>query len=96
MDVETLYENRFVVDLRNESRFDQREFDDLVAMLSQLKIELVGQATIEKPVALFLYTAPQMVYGVYSRLDDQQSDFARQLSDAWLQLDAIATEILTN
>jgi hypothetical protein len=94
---ERLLSNRFVDKVRQNLVYDEAEFNDLLDLLRELKVELRGQPSIDKAVALHLYHAPQIVRNAFISTSEQGECevLSNQLEDAWVDLDGIAIEILS-
>jgi len=89
--------NRFVDRVRQEMVFDESEWQALNRALIALAEHLRAETTVEKEVALFLYTAPLMVRNAflsYGPAIQEHPAIAFQLEDAWIELDQLVTDCL--
>lgn len=89
-------ENVFVQRVRNEGKFDEQAYGDLVAALGDLQRELAGQPSIDKDLALLLYSIPLMVRNTFLAFEgDDGDEYASRLEDAWVDLDGLVAACLS-
>jgi len=76
--------------------FDEKEFHDLVKALNDLAVELKKIDCIDKELALYLYSIPQIVRNAFLSFDGKEDNagIANKLEDAWIELDALILDCL--
>lgn len=94
-----LEKNNFINILRQNLIFDKQEYDDLLKILNEIKLNLKNKLVIDKKLAAYLYEIPKMTLVWFNNLscdpNYKNKPIINQLEDAWIELDAlIAEEIL--
>ncbi len=93
-----LIENRFVDEVRQTLTFDETAYENLLGILADLAEVSKTELTIDRRVALLLYTIPQMIRNAYLSFETSAADMpeiAFRLEDAWVELDELVLAILT-
>ncbi|MGB1015331.1 MAG: hypothetical protein ACPG4T_14445 [Nannocystaceae bacterium] len=91
--------NPFVDKVRGELSFDEVAYRDLKSDLEALAVELKGSQTLDRDLALMLYSAPLMLRNIFLSLADGPTPPSRIVSlleDTWMELDALVTECLAD
>lgn len=78
--------------------FDENEFRNLCAALRLLATELENQSSIDKELALHLYSIPLITRNMFLSFDgdDPKPEIAAKLEDAWVELDALVNGCLVD
>ncbi|ELQ6018902.1 hypothetical protein SM104_004119 [Cronobacter sakazakii] len=94
---EQIVKNGFVDEVRIKMVFNEIEYNNLVSALNELSILMKKEKTIDKELALYLYSIPQMIRYAYDSFDEisDKNDLAVKLEDAWIELDALVIEVLS-
>lgn len=94
-----LMTNPFADRIRTELIFDEEAYRELTEILGRLATELKGEPALDRDLALALYVLPLVVRNVFLSFSDHPSPPRRlvdQLETAWVDLDALVTECLTD
>ncbi|MBJ6531668.1 hypothetical protein JGT31_24360, partial [Enterobacter hormaechei] len=62
-----IIDNDFVNNVRINMVFNDEQYNDLVSSLDELANLLKNNNSIDKELALYLYTIPQMIRNAYAR-----------------------------
>ncbi|CDG94435.1 hypothetical protein [Xenorhabdus bovienii] len=94
---EEIISNSFVDEIRISLSFNEQEYKKLVASLTNLAEIMNEQSTIDKELALYLYSIPQMVHNAYASFDGKENkpEIAMKLEEAWIELDALSIDCLS-
>lgn len=89
--------NNFVNEVRIKMNFNNAEYNELVSNLTRLAGYLKKEKYLDKELALYLYTIPQMIRNVFISFDQGKNkpELAARLEDAWLELDALVINCLS-
>lgn len=89
--------NGFVDDVRINMVFNEAEYAKLVSCLTELSLALKDSKVIDKELALYLYTIPQMIQNAYLSFskENEKPEIAMKLEDAWIDLDALVIDCLS-
>lgn len=87
--------NKFVDEIIICMSFNKVEYKKLVNSLSQLARYMKFNESIDKELALYLYTIPQAIRNVYLKIVDIDIPIILQLEDAWVELDALVIDCLS-
>ncbi|WMU74048.1 hypothetical protein OQ483_06425 [Enterobacter bugandensis] len=92
-----IIDNDFVNNIRIHMVFDDEQYNDLVSSLGELAKILKNNDLIDKELALYLYTMPQMIRNAYASFDkvENKPDLAFKLEDAWIELDSLVINCLS-
>lgn len=91
--------NTFVDRVLSEMYFDDVAYKDLTEALTELAATLRGATALEREIALVLYSIPLMTRNAFLSLSEHTGKtppIAAQLEDAWVELDALVTNCLTD
>ncbi|EPU3868061.1 hypothetical protein ACVWVN_004194 [Cronobacter turicensis] len=77
--------------------FNEIEYNNLVSALNVLSILMKKEKTIDKELALYLYSIPQMIRYAYDSFNGEidKNELALKLEEAWIELDALVIEVLS-
>lgn len=90
-----ILQNTFVFNVRTRMWFDEHEYQALLSNLTVLSQQLRTMTTLDKELALCLYTLPQSIRNIFESFTQQPlPDIALRLEDAWLELDALVLTCL--
>lgn len=94
-----LEKNNFINILRQDLIFDKNEYNELLKILNNIKLNLRNKPIIDKKLAAYLYEIPKMTLIWFNNLSNdpnyEDKPIINQLEDAWIELDAfIGEEIL--
>lgn len=87
--------NKFVDEVIIFMSFNKDEYENLICSLSQLVRYMKFNDSIDKELALYLYTIPQAIRNVYLKIVDVDIPIVLQLEDAWVELDALVIDCLS-
>lgn len=89
--------NPFVDDVRTHLRFDAKAFDELCVHLTELAHAWRNEVRVDKELVSILYAAPQVVRNCYLSFASHEDPppLARQLEDAWVELDRLVLDCLS-
>ncbi|MEN0579810.1 hypothetical protein AAIG39_12430 [Phytobacter palmae] len=89
--------NNFVDNVRVNMNFNDHEYDKLISSLESLANHMKNESIIDKELALYLYTMPQMIRNAYSSFDkwENKPELALRLEDAWIELDSLVINCLS-
>jgi hypothetical protein len=92
-----LIDNNFVNIVRANMVFNDEQYNELVSSLEVLANLLKSNQFIDKELALYLYTIPQMIRNAYASFENVESkpDLAFKLEDAWIELDSLVINCLS-
>ena len=78
-------------------RNDDAAYAELCELLTQLGSMLKGEPTVDKELALVLYSIPSMVRNALASFDTHspKPDIAHRLEDQWVELDALVLDCLS-
>jgi len=91
--------NPFVDKVRVEMSFDEEAYCRLRADLEALAFELRGSRTLDRELALALYSIPSMIRNAFLSFAGHPAALApvvSHLEDAWMELDSLVTECLAD
>lgn len=79
-----IIDNDFDNNVRINMVFNDEQYNDLVSSLDELANLLKNNNSIDKELALYLYTIPQMIRNAYASFDkvENKPDLAFKLEDA--------------
>ncbi|WJM81156.1 hypothetical protein [Pectobacterium brasiliense] len=94
---EKIIKNSFVDEIRTNMAFNEDAYVGLISSLGKLSNELKNNDFIDKELALYLYTIPQMIRNAYVSFDGKENkpEIAFRLEDAWIELDALVIDCLS-
>ncbi|EPS2710266.1 hypothetical protein ACTEV4_004233 [Cronobacter turicensis] len=77
--------------------FNEIEYNNLVPALNALSILMKKEKTIDKELALYLYSIPKMIRYAYDSFNGEidKNELALKLEEAWIELDALVIEVLS-
>lgn len=77
--------------------FNDEQYNDLVSSLDGLANLLKNNDSIDKELALYLYTIPQMIRNAYASFEkvENKPDLVFKLEDAWVELDSLVINCLS-
>lgn len=77
--------------------FNDEQYNDLVSSLEGLANLLKNNDSIDKELALYLYTIPQMIRNAYASFEkvENKPDLVFKLEDAWVELDSLVINCLS-
>lgn len=80
--------NNFVNEIRINMNFNNDEYNELVSSLKCLADYMKNEKNIDKELALYLYTIPQMIRNAYTSFDNWKNkpELALKLEDVWIAL----------
>lgn len=89
--------NNFIDRIRINGNFGDNEYDELIFNLKVLDDYMKNVSIIDKKLALYLYTIPQMIRNVYASFDkwDNKPELAFRLEEAWIELDSLVISCLS-
>ncbi|MCP4897532.1 MAG: hypothetical protein GY906_11220 [bacterium] len=89
--------NSFVDGVRIRMEVDRSEYDSLCQSLAELSVEWQGSSAIDRELALFLYSAPQIIRNAHLSFTrhDPMPAVAVELEDIWIELDRLAIACLS-
>ncbi|EBD3740467.1 hypothetical protein CRZ11_21730 [Salmonella enterica] len=92
-----IIDNNFVNEIRINMNFNNDEYNELISSLENLAICMKSERVIDKDLALYLYTIPQMIRNAYAGFDkwEKKPELALRLEDAWIELDALVINCLS-
>jgi len=92
-----LIDNNFVNIVRINMVFNDEQYNELVSSLEMLANLLKNNQFIDKELALYLYTIPQMIRNAYASFEkvENKPDLAFKLEDAWIELDSLVINCLS-
>lgn len=92
-----IIDNGFVNNVRINLAFNDEQYNDLVSSLEGLANLLKNNDSIDKELALYLYTIPQMIRNVYASFGkvENKPDLVFKLEDAWVELDSLVINCLS-
>ena len=92
-----IIDNGFVNNVRNNLAFNDEQYNDLVSSLEGLANLLKNNDSIDKELALYLYTIPQMIRNAYASFEkvENKPDLVFKLEDAWVELDSLVINCLS-
>lgn len=92
-----LIDNNFVNVVRINMVFNDEQYNELVSSLEMLANLLKNNQFIDKELALYLYTIPQMIRNAYASFEkvENKPDLAFKLEDAWIELDSLVINCLS-
>ncbi|MEG5856648.1 hypothetical protein [Enterobacter mori] len=92
-----IIDNGFVNNVRINLAFNDEQYNDLVSSLEGLANLLKNNDSIDKELALYLYTIPQMIRNAYASFEkvENKPDLVFKLEDAWVELDSLVINCLS-
>ncbi|HFV9240443.1 hypothetical protein GRW77_05995 [Escherichia coli] len=92
-----IIDNGFVNNVRINLAFNDEQYNDLVSSLDGLANLLKNNDSIDKELALYLYTIPQMIRNAYASFEkvENKPDLVFKLEDAWVELDSLVINCLS-
>ena len=92
-----IIDNGFVNNVRINMAFNDEQYNDLVSSLEELANLLKNNDSIDKELALYLYTIPQMIRNAYASFEklENKPDLVFKLEDAWVELDSLVVNCLS-
>ncbi|MCU6228172.1 hypothetical protein [Enterobacter cloacae] len=92
-----IIDNGFVNNVRINMAFNDEQYNDLVSRLEELANLLKNNDSIDKELALYLYTIPQMIRNAYASFEkvENKPDLVFKLEDAWVELDSLVINCLS-
>jgi hypothetical protein len=92
-----IIDNDFVNNVRINMVFNDEQYNDLVSSLEEVANSLKNNEFIDKELALYLYTIPQMIKNAYASFEqvENKPDLAFRLEDAWIELDSLVINCLS-
>ncbi|MDR0173138.1 hypothetical protein [Enterobacter sichuanensis] len=92
-----IIDNDFVNNVRINMVFNDEQYNDLVSSLEEVANLLKNKEFIDKGLALYLYTIPQMIRNAYASFEqvENKPDLAFRLEDAWIELDSLVINCLS-
>lgn len=89
--------NNFVNEIRINMNFNNDEYSELVSSLESLADYMKNEKNVDKELALYLYTIPQMIRNAYNSFDNWENkpELALKLEDAWIELDVLIINCLS-
>lgn len=92
-----IIDNGFVNNVRINLAFNDEQYNDLVSSLEGLANLLKNNDSIDKELALYLYTIPQMIRNAYASFGkvENKPDLVFKLEDAWVELDSLVINCLS-
>lgn len=92
-----IIDNGFVNNVRINMAFNDEQYNDLVSSLEELANLLKNNDSIDKELALYLYTIPQMIRNAYASFEkvENKPDLVFKLEDAWVELDLLVINCLS-
>ncbi|MCW1826115.1 hypothetical protein OLZ31_04520 [Enterobacter asburiae] len=89
--------NGFVNNVRINMAFNDEQYNDLVSSLEELASLLKNNDSIDKELALYLYTIPQMIRNAYASFEkvENKPNLVFKLEDAWVELDSLVINCLS-
>ena len=92
-----IIDNDFVNIVRINMIFNDIQYNELVSSLEELANLLKNNESIDKELALYLYTIPQMIRNAYASFDkvENKPDLAFKLEYAWIELDSLVINCLS-
>lgn len=94
---EKIMTNTFIEKVRNQMQIDEQQYKELCESLEKLAAEWKNKKDIDKELALFLYSAPQIIRNIFLSFKEHSKpvpDIAKKLEDIWVELDALVIECL--
>ncbi|AOR62953.1 hypothetical protein [Pectobacterium wasabiae] len=94
---EKIIKNSFVDEIRTNMAFNEDAYMGLISSLGELSNILKGSDFVDKELALYLYTIPQMIRNAYVSFDGKENnpEIEFRLEDAWIELDALVIDCLS-
>ncbi|ELY7545187.1 hypothetical protein SOK14_003265, partial [Cronobacter turicensis] len=88
---------KFIDEVKMKMVFNEIEYNNLVSALNALSILMKKEKTIDKELALYLYSIPQMIRYAYDSFNGEidKNELALKLEEAWIELDALVIEVLS-
>ncbi|ELY4609804.1 hypothetical protein SMZ84_004178 [Cronobacter turicensis] len=95
--IRQLFSNKFIDEVKMKMVFNEIEYNNLVSALNELSILMEKEKTINKELALYLYSIPQMIRYAYDSFNGEidKNELALKLEEAWIELDALVIEVLS-
>lgn len=92
-----IIDNGFVNNVRINLAFNDEQYNGLVSSLEGLANLLKNNDSIDKELALYLYTIPQMIRNAYASFEkvENKPDLVFKLEDAWVELDSLVINCLS-
>ncbi|EQC2552505.1 hypothetical protein ACY3NT_004419 [Enterobacter sichuanensis] len=92
-----IIDNGFVNNVRINMVFNDEQYNDLVSSLEVVANLLKNNESIDKELALYLYTIPQMIRNAYASFEKMENkpDLVFKLEDAWVELDSLVINCLS-
>ncbi|MHA8111766.1 hypothetical protein ACX122_01270 [Kosakonia cowanii] len=92
-----IIDNNFVNNIRINMGFNDDEYNELASSLEKLANHMKNETVIDKELALYLYTMPQMIRNAYTSFDkwENKPELALRLEDAWIELDSLVINCLS-
>lgn len=89
--------NVFIDEVIIKMNFNDDEYNKLVSDLNMLSNYLKNKNIIDKELALYLYTIPQMIRNIHSHFDqlEEKPELVFKLEDAWIELDGLVINCLS-
>lgn len=89
--------NGFVNNVRINMVFNDEQYNDLVSSLEELANLLKNNESIDKELALYLYTIPQIIRNAYVSFEkvENKPGLVFKLEDAWVELDSLVINCLS-
>jgi len=95
--IRQFFSNKFIDEVKMKMVFNEIEYNNLVSALNALSILMKKEKTIDKELALYLYSIPQMIRYAYDSFNGEidKNELALKLEEAWIELDALVIEVLS-
>ncbi|EKY3200907.1 hypothetical protein RBA29_004059 [Cronobacter turicensis] len=95
--IRKLFSNKFIDEVKMKMVFNGIEYNNLILALNELSILMKKEKTIDKELALYLYSIPQMIRYAYDSFNGEidKNELALKLEEAWIELDALVIEVLS-
>lgn len=69
--IRQLFSNKFIDEVKMKMVFNEIEYNNLVSALNELSILMKKEKTINKELALYLYSIPQMIRYAYDSFNGE-------------------------
>lgn len=95
--IRQLFSNKFIDEVKMKMVFNGIEYNNLISALNELSILMKKEKTIDKELALYLYSIPQMIRYAYDSFNGEidKNGLALKLEEAWIELDALVIAVLS-
>lgn len=92
-----IIDNGFVNNVIINMVFNDEQYNDLVSSLDEVANLLKNNESIDKELALYLYTIPQMIRNAYASFEKVENKpyLAFKLENAWVELDSLVINCLS-